>query len=184
MYVRKTTDYQSIYAKSTNYIIIGQGEYKYKENMKAGSKGPFRCSSCYVNLYLFLICFSFPFSVHSANVLWIKFIVPICIIKYVCCCVCFLFIKLQICHQIASIAIVWNNKNYGAFSGIIINRYGCIILFIFYYFHRTTGYTSSTLTSKNPNLRYLAGKDIETWAANKKTMSDGEFYNTIKNLAQ
>jgi hypothetical protein len=117
--------------------------------MKAGSKGPFRCSSCYVNLYLFLICLSFPFSVHSFNVLWIKFIVPICIIKYVCCCVCFLFIKLQMCHQIASIAIVWNNKNYGAFSGIIINRYGCIILFIFYYFHRTTGYTSSTLCTDN-----------------------------------
>jgi hypothetical protein len=28
------------------------------------------------------------------------------------------------------------------------------------------------VTSKNPNLRYLAGKDVETWAANKKTMSD------------
>jgi NAD(P)-dependent dehydrogenase (short-subunit alcohol dehydrogenase family) len=40
------------------------------------------------------------------------------------------------------------------------------------------------VTSKNPNLRYLVGKDVETWAANKKTMSDGEFYNTIKNLAR
>ena len=40
------------------------------------------------------------------------------------------------------------------------------------------------VTSKNPNLRYLAGKDVETWAANKKTMSDDEFYNTIKNLAR
>lgn len=40
------------------------------------------------------------------------------------------------------------------------------------------------VTSKNPNLRYLAGKDVETWAANKKTMSDTEFYNMIKNLAQ
>jgi NAD(P)-dependent dehydrogenase (short-subunit alcohol dehydrogenase family) len=40
------------------------------------------------------------------------------------------------------------------------------------------------VTNKNPNLRYLAGKDVETWAANKKTMSDGEFYNTIKNLTR
>lgn len=40
------------------------------------------------------------------------------------------------------------------------------------------------VTSKNPNLRYLAGKDVETWAANKKTMSDTEFYNMIKNVAQ
>src|SRR5918994_5104547 len=38
------------------------------------------------------------------------------------------------------------------------------------------------VTSKNPNLRYLAGKDVETWAANKKTMSDTEFYNMIKNV--
>jgi NAD(P)-dependent dehydrogenase (short-subunit alcohol dehydrogenase family) len=40
------------------------------------------------------------------------------------------------------------------------------------------------VTSKNPNLRYLAGKDVETWAANKKTMSDTEFHNSIKNLAR
>jgi hypothetical protein len=40
------------------------------------------------------------------------------------------------------------------------------------------------VTSENPNLRYLAGKDVETWAANKKTMSDAEFHGTIKNLAQ
>ena len=40
------------------------------------------------------------------------------------------------------------------------------------------------VTNKNPNLRYLAGKDVETWAANKKTMSDTEFYNMIKNVAQ
>ena len=39
------------------------------------------------------------------------------------------------------------------------------------------------VTSKSPNLRYLVGKDVETWAANKKTMSDAEFYNTIKNIA-
>jgi hypothetical protein len=40
------------------------------------------------------------------------------------------------------------------------------------------------VTSENPNLRYLAGKDVETWAANKKTMSDIEFHNSIKNLAR
>src|SRR5829696_3512909 len=40
------------------------------------------------------------------------------------------------------------------------------------------------VTSKNPNLRYLAGKDVETWAANKKTMNDTEFYNMIKDLVQ
>ena len=39
-------------------------------------------------------------------------------------------------------------------------------------------------TSKNLNLRYLAGKDVETWAANKKTMSDTEFHYMIKNLAR
>jgi NAD(P)-dependent dehydrogenase (short-subunit alcohol dehydrogenase family) len=36
--------------------------------------------------------------------------------------------------------------------------------------------------SPNPNLRYLAGKDVETWAASKKTMSDAEFHNMIQNL--
>jgi NAD(P)-dependent dehydrogenase (short-subunit alcohol dehydrogenase family) len=40
------------------------------------------------------------------------------------------------------------------------------------------------VTSKNPNLRYLAGKDVEAWATNKKTMSHTEFYNMIKNVAQ
>jgi NAD(P)-dependent dehydrogenase (short-subunit alcohol dehydrogenase family) len=40
------------------------------------------------------------------------------------------------------------------------------------------------VTNKNPNLRYLADKDVETWVANKKTMSDTEFYNMIKNVAQ
>ena len=39
------------------------------------------------------------------------------------------------------------------------------------------------VTNKNPNLRYLTGKDVETWVANKKTMSDIEFHNSIKNLA-
>jgi NAD(P)-dependent dehydrogenase (short-subunit alcohol dehydrogenase family) len=43
---------------------------------------------------------------------------------------------------------------------------------------------SEAVTGKNPNLRYLAGKDVEAWAANKKTMSDTEFYHMIKNVAQ
>ena len=40
------------------------------------------------------------------------------------------------------------------------------------------------VTSKDPNLRYLAGKDVEKWAASKKAMSDTEFHNMIKNLGQ
>ncbi len=31
-------------------------------------------------------------------------------------------------------------------------------------------------TSENPNLRYLAGKDIETWMEAKRSMSDEEFH--------
>jgi NAD(P)-dependent dehydrogenase (short-subunit alcohol dehydrogenase family) len=31
-------------------------------------------------------------------------------------------------------------------------------------------------TAKNPNLRYLAGKDVEQWVSAKKNMSDEEFY--------
>src|SRR5919106_305132 len=40
------------------------------------------------------------------------------------------------------------------------------------------------VTSKSPNLRYLVGKDVETWAANKKTMGDTEFYNMMQNLTR
>lgn len=40
------------------------------------------------------------------------------------------------------------------------------------------------VTSEDPNLRYLAGKDVEKWASNKKAMSDTEFHNMIKNLGQ
>lgn len=32
------------------------------------------------------------------------------------------------------------------------------------------------VTSENPNLRYLAGKDIETWMEAKRSMSDEEFH--------
>ena len=38
------------------------------------------------------------------------------------------------------------------------------------------------VTSKSPNLRYLAGKDVQTWAANKKTMSDAEFQNMLQGI--
>ena len=40
------------------------------------------------------------------------------------------------------------------------------------------------VTSKSPNLRYLAGKDVETWAASKKTMSDAEFQNMIQGITR
>ena len=40
------------------------------------------------------------------------------------------------------------------------------------------------VTSKSPNLRYLAGKDVETWAASKKTMSDAEFQNMIQGITK
>ena len=38
------------------------------------------------------------------------------------------------------------------------------------------------VTSESPNLRYLAGKDVQTWAANKKTMSDAEFQNMLQGI--
>jgi NAD(P)-dependent dehydrogenase (short-subunit alcohol dehydrogenase family) len=34
----------------------------------------------------------------------------------------------------------------------------------------------------NPRLRYLAGKDVESWAAGKKNMDELEFFNMIKGL--
>ncbi len=36
------------------------------------------------------------------------------------------------------------------------------------------------VTSENPSLRYLAGKDIETWMEGKRNMSDEEFYKMMK----
>jgi NAD(P)-dependent dehydrogenase (short-subunit alcohol dehydrogenase family) len=36
------------------------------------------------------------------------------------------------------------------------------------------------VTSKNPNLRYLAGKDVEQWIEQKKKLSYKEFFNMIK----
>jgi NAD(P)-dependent dehydrogenase (short-subunit alcohol dehydrogenase family) len=37
-------------------------------------------------------------------------------------------------------------------------------------------------SNPNPRLRYLAGKDVESWAAGKKNMDEIEFYNMIKSL--
>ncbi len=34
----------------------------------------------------------------------------------------------------------------------------------------------------NPRLRYLAGKDVESWAASKKNMNELEFFNMMKSL--
>jgi len=39
-------------------------------------------------------------------------------------------------------------------------------------------------TNFNPNLRYLVGKDVEAWAAGKKTMDKTEFFNMIKNVTK
>ena len=36
------------------------------------------------------------------------------------------------------------------------------------------------VTSENPSLRYLAGKDVEMWIDAKRNMSDDEFYKMIK----
>jgi short-subunit dehydrogenase len=38
------------------------------------------------------------------------------------------------------------------------------------------------VTNPNPNLRYLVGKDVEAWAASKKSMNETEFFNMIKNI--
>ena len=36
------------------------------------------------------------------------------------------------------------------------------------------------VTNENPSLRYLAGKDVETWIERKRNMSDEEFYKMMK----
>jgi len=38
------------------------------------------------------------------------------------------------------------------------------------------------VTNQNPNLRYVAGKDAETWLDAKRNMSDGEFYKVMKQI--
>jgi len=37
-------------------------------------------------------------------------------------------------------------------------------------------------SNPNPRLLYLAGKDVESWAAGKKNMDELEFFNMIKKL--
>ena len=37
-------------------------------------------------------------------------------------------------------------------------------------------------SNPNPRLRYLAGKDVESWAAGKKNMDELEFYNMMKGV--
>ncbi len=37
-------------------------------------------------------------------------------------------------------------------------------------------------SNPNPHLRYLAGKDVESWVASKKNMDELEFYNMMKSL--
>lgn len=39
------------------------------------------------------------------------------------------------------------------------------------------------VTSERPDLRYLVGKDVETWAANKKTMSDSQFHDMMQGIS-
>jgi NAD(P)-dependent dehydrogenase (short-subunit alcohol dehydrogenase family) len=36
------------------------------------------------------------------------------------------------------------------------------------------------VTNQNPNFRYLAGKDVETWLDAKRNMSDEEFHKMLK----
>jgi NAD(P)-dependent dehydrogenase (short-subunit alcohol dehydrogenase family) len=38
----------------------------------------------------------------------------------------------------------------------------------------------SAVTNENSNIRYLAGKDVETWLDGKRNMSDEEFYKMMK----
>jgi NAD(P)-dependent dehydrogenase (short-subunit alcohol dehydrogenase family) len=38
-------------------------------------------------------------------------------------------------------------------------------------------------SNPNPRLRYLAGKDVESWAASKKNMNELEFYHIMKGLS-
>ena len=37
-------------------------------------------------------------------------------------------------------------------------------------------------SNPNPRLRYLVGKDVESWVAGKKNMDELEFFNMIKGL--
>ena len=35
------------------------------------------------------------------------------------------------------------------------------------------------INTPNPNLRYLAGKDVEEWVKSKESMTDAEFHNLM-----
>lgn len=39
-------------------------------------------------------------------------------------------------------------------------------------------------TNPKPRLRYLVGKDVEAWAAGKKSMNEKEFFNMIKKISE
>jgi hypothetical protein len=38
----------------------------------------------------------------------------------------------------------------------------------------------NAVTNENPNLKYLAGNDVEQWLGSKRNMSDEEFYKMMK----
>jgi NAD(P)-dependent dehydrogenase (short-subunit alcohol dehydrogenase family) len=38
----------------------------------------------------------------------------------------------------------------------------------------------NAVTNESPKLRYLAGKDVETWMEGKRSMSDEEFFKMMK----
>ncbi|HKU84152.1 MAG TPA: hypothetical protein VJP58_08925, partial [Candidatus Nitrosocosmicus sp.] len=42
--------------------------------------------------------------------------------------------------------------------------------------------TYDAITSDEPKMRYLAGKDVEQWVEAKKKMSDEEFHHMIKQI--
>ncbi len=37
----------------------------------------------------------------------------------------------------------------------------------------------SSIRTKNPNLRYLVGRDIEKWVKSKNSMTDAEFHDMM-----
>jgi len=42
----------------------------------------------------------------------------------------------------------------------------------------------SAFTNTNPNLRYLAGKDVKEWVRSENSMSDIEFHNMMRGLSK
>jgi NAD(P)-dependent dehydrogenase (short-subunit alcohol dehydrogenase family) len=41
----------------------------------------------------------------------------------------------------------------------------------------------NAVTTQNPNLRYLVGKDVEEWVRTKNSVTDEEFHNMMKNMS-